>query len=273
MRNNGPLDSAAGLGTSDHACWAYHEDDGHLVPGLEFLDDGLRNGARVAYSADKPMEELRADVAPLEDVDALLERGALQLFELDSLYGVGKPVDAAGQLATYQAALEDALACGHAGLRVLAEGTTMVENPDMWDAHLRWETCIDSYMSGRPLAAMCCYDARKVDPQIMGDVACAHPLGGGEAGLAPFRLFGNDGSLGVAGEIDAFSVEGFRRLLSLAAVPGEDLALDLTELGFIDHRGVSAIFEQARRTAARGRRLSVREAPLVYERICELIGV
>lgn len=273
MRHTGALDSAGGLGSSDHACWAYDEDDGHLLPGLEFLEDGLRANARVAYSADKPMEALREDVAPLGDVDRLMAEGSLQLYELDTLYGIGKPVDAAGQLATYEAAVADALDSGRAGLRVLAEGTTMVQDPEVWDAHLRWETCIDNYMATHPLAGMCCYDARAVSPEFLGDVACSHPLSGGDSAVAPFRLFGNDGTLAVAGEVDAFSVEGFARLLELAAPPGENLTINLGDLDFIDHRGLAVVFDHARRCAAQGRRMSVREAPPGYRRLCELIGV
>jgi anti-anti-sigma regulatory factor len=74
----------------------------------------------------------------------------------------------------------------------------------------------------------------------------------------------------LAGEVDLFSAESLDRVLDVAYRDDESLALDLGELGFIDHRGLETLATHTERLAAEGE-CAVHNTPPAVERLCELL--
>jgi MEDS: MEthanogen/methylotroph, DcmR Sensory domain len=137
MRRHGALGTASDLGIHDHGCWLYRGDAVLRHAVVEYLSDGRRLGQRLVYVGGKPEIGLRADLDGLEDVEPLLRDGGLRVVPIPELYRPGEPIDAEGQLATFAEATEEALADGYTGLRVAAEVTTLVTEPETWSAHTR----------------------------------------------------------------------------------------------------------------------------------------
>src|SRR3954465_9488769 len=164
VRQHGHLRSAAGLGVRDHACWAFDDRDQFRWAGLAYLEDGRRLGQRLLYVGDRDAEGLRGDLAELSDRDALIEAGWLTVVPLDEVHEVGAPADTAERLRAYDVLVDDALADGYRGLRVMAEVTRLLADAVGAAAHARWEAVADSYMEDRPLSALCGYDRRVVAP-------------------------------------------------------------------------------------------------------------
>lgn len=270
MRGHGCIDAASGLGTDAHACWAFDQDDEFTKASLEYLTDGLRAGQRLAYVGDETVAEQRERLAPLGDVGAMIDTGALQLFELTDLYAVGEPVDADTQLATYIAATDAALADGYTGLRVAAQVTDLVSEPHTRDAHVRWESIADRFGSTYPLSALCGYRRSAVPEPLLADLAAVHPATNLPVETVPFHLYAESGDLALAGEVDLFSAEDLDRVLELACHSGDRISLDLGRLDFIDHRGFEILITHVRRLAAAGE-CSVQNRPLVVERLCDLL--
>lgn len=270
MRGNGCIDSARGLGVDAHACWAFDRVEEFTDASLEYLTDGLRAGQRLAYVGSEPIDEQRERLAPLGDVAAMIDRGKLLLFELPDLYDVGEPVDEQVQLATYAAATDKALADSYTGLRVAAQVTDLVAEPHTRDAHVRWESVADRFMSIRPLSAFCGYRRADLPEPLLADLVAVHPASNVSAASAPFHLFAEEGELVLSGEVDLFSAEDLDRVLELACQPGDRISLDLGQLDFVDHHGVEVIATHVRRLAAAGE-CSVRNAPPVVERLCGLL--
>jgi hypothetical protein len=165
----------SGLGKDAHACWAFDGQQEFVDASVEYLTDGLRCGQRLAYVGSEPVAEQRERLGALGDVGGMIDRGAMQLFELRDLYHVGEPLDADAQLATYSAATDAALADGYTGLRVAAQVTDLVAEPACWDAHLRWESVADRFMSVRPLSALCGYRRQDLPERLLSDLAAVHP--------------------------------------------------------------------------------------------------
>lgn len=272
VRGNGCIDSACGLGADAHACWAFEQDQEFTDAALEYLTDGMRARQRIAYVGSEPIDEQRERLAPLGDVGAMIDKGALQLFELPDLYEVGEPVDEQVQLATYAAATDAALADGYTGLRVAAQVTDLVAEPHTRDAHVRWESVADRFISIRPLSALCGYRRAALPEPLLADLAAVHPAGNVPAASAPFRLFAEEGDLVLSGEVDLFSAEDLDRVLELTCHPGDRISIDLRGLDFVDHHGVEVIATHIRRLADVGE-CSVRNAPPVVERLCELLDL
>lgn len=270
MRAHGCIDSGGGLGHDGHACWGFDDRQEFTAAALEFLADGLRLGQRIAHIGGEPVAEQRERLDPLGDVGGLIDTGALQLLELSDLYRVGRPVDIDAQLAAYSAATEAALADGYTGLRVAAQVTDLVSEPETWDAHVRWESTADRVFSTTGLSALCGYQRDSLPTQLLSDLAAVHPAANDAAGQVPFHLFGEGGGLALSGEVDLFSSEALDRALGFARGGDGPLALDLAALEFIDHHGLEVLADHTRRLPADGG-YEVRNQPPVVDRLCGLL--
>jgi len=273
MRRHGPVDSASGLGLHGHACWTYADEAEFRAGVFDFLVDGLELGQRLLYAGPGGVEKLRRDVEDIPGLESLLADGTMRIMPLEAAYAVGKPIDPIAQLAMYASQCEVALADGFTGLRVAADGTPLLANPDHWNDHLHWESVADRYCARNPLAGLCCYDRRALPDSIVHDLSCVHRASHGPADVAPFRLYAGREGLALAGEVDSFSAPDLSRLLRIASPLEGPLVLELDELEFIDHHGVLAIAEHADALTRAGRWMSVRGAPPCFDRLVELLRV
>jgi anti-anti-sigma regulatory factor len=272
MRASGSTASASGLGANAHACWAFDRIQEFVEASLEYLTDGLRYGQRIAYVGSEPVAEQRDLLDPLGGVGEMIDKGALRLFELPDFYEMGEPVDAEAQLAVYSAATDGALADGYTGFRVAAQVTDLVKEPHTRDAHVRWESIADRFMSVRPLSALCGYHRGSLPQPLLCDLAAIHPATNLTPATVPFRLHGEDGDLALAGEVDLISAEDLDRVMELACHPGDRIALDIGGLTFIDHHGLEVIATHIQRLRTAGE-CSVTNTPPVVDHLCDLLEI
>jgi anti-anti-sigma regulatory factor len=272
VRAHGCIHSGSDLGTDAHACWGFERRQEFVDASLEFLTDGLRIGQRIAYVGSEPVEEQRERLDPLGGVGAMIDEGALQLIDLTGIYQAGEPIEPYSQLAVYSAATDAALAAGYTGLRVAAQATSLVREPQTWDAHVRWESIADRFMSIRPLSALCGYQRDLVPEQLLGDLSAVHPASNAPAKSVPFHLYAEEGEMVLSGNVDYISVAALDRALERACAGTEPVVLDLRELGFIDQNGLEVLARHTHRLAAAGG-CSVRNVPATVERLCEILDV
>ncbi len=270
MRAHGHIHSGSDLGTDAHACWTFDRQQEFVDASLEYLTDGLRAGQRIVYVGSEPVAQQREQLEQLGGVAGMIDAGALLLFQLDDLYDVGRPVDTDAQLATYAAATDAALADGYTGLRVAAQVTNLVAEPETWDAHVRWEATADRFMSVRPMSAMCGYRRDAIPAQLLSDLAAVHPASNAPLETSPFHLFAETGDLVLSGEVDFASSEALDRLLGIACEATDFDAIDLRELDFTDHHGLEVLARHAKRLAAEGKS-PPRNVPPAVERLCGLL--
>ncbi len=270
MREHGCIHSGGGLGANAHACWAFDEADEFTGAALEFLTDGLRAGQRIAYVGRESVDEQRERLDPLGDVGSMVDAGKLQFLRLDDVFSLGEPIDCETHLALYAAATDAALADGYTGLRVAAQVTDLVAEPQTWNAYVRWESVADRVMSTRPLSALCGFRRDALPDGLLADIATVHPASNEGAPAVPFHLFGDAGNVALCGEIDGFSAPDLDHLLGLSLDDGEEVSFDLAELEFIDHHGLEVLVSHIERLSAGGS-CEVHNAPHVVHRICDLL--
>ncbi|MGN6255187.1 MAG: MEDS domain-containing protein [Solirubrobacterales bacterium] len=75
MREHGSIGSGGGLGGDGHACWAFDHGSDFAAVAVEFLDDGLRAGQRLAYVGSEAAAEQRERLDPLGDVGSMIDAG------------------------------------------------------------------------------------------------------------------------------------------------------------------------------------------------------
>lgn len=271
MRSVGGAQHARGMGVHDHLSWPYEEraDFHHRVH--EFLAEGLALGLRCIYLADRPLEQLEADMAGIPGLREEIARGALSLTVLSDLYPAGTVIDPAATLATFAATTEDALAQGYRGLRVAADATPLVRTAPQLDAFAAWEHEADRYMTEHPLSALCGFDREQLPATATVALACMHPTA--RVGMTPFHLYSPDhgADLALAGELDVLATDDFRACLDRTRLTAtRELVVDGSGLDFVDYRGLESIRDFATRIQATA---VLRTCSQIPARLIELLGL
>lgn len=272
MRATGVVDSPlAEVGS--HLCWLYRGHPSFKQAATRFLEVGAANGERLLYTADRSVEELADDLAPLGDVEQLVETGALLLVPLSSLYR-DHGFDGGRQVEAYRAMTEQALADGHRGLRLAADATELVRRPDDRAAFVPYELAVDRLMAELPLSALCAYDEAVLGAAAT-ELCAVHPahnaFGDTSAG---FCLYHDEGRLFLAGELDLANrtlLDG--ALTAVRTLDDEVLVVDLRSLRFADADALVRIGQLAATVAADGRELRLTGASALLRRCCEVLGL
>jgi hypothetical protein len=220
---------------------------------------------------NEPVAEQRERLDALSEVGELADSGALLFFNLRDLYPKGRAVDFDAQVALFSAATDASVADGYTGLRVAADVTDLVTDPETREAHLRWESFADRALSVKPLTVLCGYRRDLLPAQLLQDLAAIHPAANADADDVPFHVFGQDGDLALAGEVDLFSSEALDRALGFACGAGETPSLTLEALDFIDHRGLETLARRTPGPEGTGECCAIRNEPPVVKRLCDLL--
>jgi hypothetical protein len=184
----------------DHIGWAFTGTSEFAALAAPFLAEGAALGERMMYVAQDPDPQ---DVAGLAGVGGA---GALIVSSTADVYGADGIVDAKRQLATYTAAVDDALAAGFSGIRVAADNTPLVANEERLAAWLRWEVVADRMVSEHQITGMCAFDQEDVDASTLRRIAALHPLSSASGPLPQFRVFSAGGDLRAEGQLDPVAV-------------------------------------------------------------------
>jgi hypothetical protein len=149
---------------SGHLAWAFNGPAEFEVGAISFLTAGQGKGERLLFISASP----DADRFPAD----LLEGGALRLASTGEVYG--RRLDADAQRDAFVAVLEEALAEGYSGLRVAADNTPLVADPDLVDAWVRWEITAEDFMATSPVTGLCGFDRQRIDPRFLRFVTGLH---------------------------------------------------------------------------------------------------
>ena len=261
MRRHGPATTATGLGLNDHLCWAFDDDDALRDGVVGFLRDGLDLGQRLFYVTDRPRRTMLDDLAAL-DVAGLLAADRLRVHALDELYDTTESFDADRQLSAYQAAIEAAVADGWSGLRVAADASPLVSDPDG-----RWERLAEDAMgNGLRMAAMCGYDRRQVPADVVDDMTAAHPLSHDRHAPA-FQLFSDGPRWVLSGVVESTGSGRLGRLLRAGVTSSRtEVRLNVAPLEFIDASGMRTLAMWGAKVSEGGPRVTISGATSVVRR-------
>ncbi len=271
VRSVGGAQHAVGFGIQDHLCWPYTDRADFRRRAREFLSDGFDLGLRCVYAAEGPLALLLADLAGIPHLQSRIDDGDLALTVLGDLYPKGALIDSGAALSAFADATDDAVAAGYAGLRVVADATSLLRSPEQLDAFARWEHAADRYMAGHPFSGLCGFDQRHVTPAATTALASLHPAA--RAGVTPFQVYCSDhgADLALAGELDISATGDFRACLDRIDLDlTRELVVDGSGLDFVDHRGLVSIRDFASRLGATAVLRTSSETP---GRVIALLGM
>jgi hypothetical protein len=176
-------------------------------------------------------------------------------------------------------AVDDALAAGYSGVRIVGDPTAVNARPEQRDAFARLEFLIDQAMAEAPITALCAYDTSQLASGA-GELVCLHPLMGPDS--PTFHLYAaSTADFAIGGEIDSASADTFstvvRRIWPLVGGDdvgpgpgGDDVVIDVDAVEFIGHRQLLTLDRYARRDA---RQVVMRGNSPVVTRLVKLLDL
>lgn len=204
----------------DHMGWAFTGAREFAALATSCLMEGAALGERVIYVAEHP------DPSAVAALSGITGEGDLQVLPVADVYGISGVVDPEAQLAWHAGELESALAAGYSGLRVVSDNTPLVTSDAGLAAWRRYELLSDQFAATHPATALCAFDAQRLDPGRLAQLAAMHPLSSASGPVPPFRLFFQGSTLRLAGTVNATSLASLRQ--ALAELPaGTPAAVDL----------------------------------------------
>lgn len=255
----------------NHVCCAYEDTTEFRDGAAAFLSEGVAAGHRAEYIASGDIDALRDEVASVPELTELLQRGDLVVRSLDDRYGAGDVIEPCAQVAAYDAATEDALALGYAGLRVVADATVLVRTAAQRHAIAQYEHLVDRYMTAHPFSALCAYDARRVGPAVAAELSALHPRGTGWR--TSFRWHGASvADVTLVGEVDLGARELFDLVVArtMPLMARQRIVVDAEGLTFIDHRGMLLLEHHAE---AVGAEIVLRTSAAIPHRLAALLDL
>lgn len=250
----------------DHTVWFGEGSADLYALASEALAEGVRRNEKLMFVAAGP------DPARLTDLDAerLIEGGQLVVADVDAVYGGGTDFSASAQLDMFRNALDDALAAGYSGIRVVADNTPLALGDDTSFARwLAWEQLTDHFQAASMVTGICFFDRTALSAERLSDIAALHPVRMADAPVEPdVTIFVDRDAVQLIGTLGADSSGQLRRLLAtidFAVKP----TLDLSAAHLLDNEPLRVVagFASAERPLAllgndhlRGRVLSLGSA-------------
>ena len=174
MAHNGYPRTIADLGPGDHLCCLYETGDEHRAVLTPFLRQGLERGEKVVYIIDAHTAE--TVLGYLLDVETYLARGQLVILTCDDTYLRKGIFDPDSMINLLRAETDRALGEGYSALRVACEMTWALRGLPGSERLIEYEARLGEFFPGSKCLAICQYDRRRFDPEVLLDVLRTHPV-------------------------------------------------------------------------------------------------
>ncbi|HET8601130.1 MAG TPA: MEDS domain-containing protein [Segeticoccus sp.] len=165
------------LALGDHACSVAGSDEARQRIATDFVRQGLRAGDRVCYLSSTASAEAFCTMLAGHDlpVEQSLEGGQLVVAGTESSDLAREQFVVEEMLQLLEQVIDESLALGYRGVRITGE-MDWVARADVPASDLvDYERRATDVFATRPAAALCQYDSRLVDSDLLRQVAQVHP--------------------------------------------------------------------------------------------------
>lgn len=261
----------------DHACCVFASEDEQVGLLAPFARNALARGDALLYLADRADEHAVVSILDEAGLDgrALLYSGAAKVLH-SSQMGLEGGFDRERQMAVWDSLVAQARNDGFGGLAVAAEMSWALSWDVDADALIEYEAAAAPAFASGELSALCQYDARLFDREVLTRSAHAHAyaLSPGSRGwsidyLRLHLVRGDEpGTLAVGGEIDLTNVEFLEAQLHDQLSSG-DVVADCSTLTFVDVAGCRVLRRACVGEMGSGR-LTLENAPAILTRVMNI---
>jgi len=166
------------LSPGDHLCVLYQTDEEHKALITPYLRSGLENNEKVFYIVDARTSETVLDYLRDDgiDVDPFLESGQLAILSVTESYMKEGVFDPDGMIRMLTEETENALNGGYNALRVTGEMSWALRGLPGSERLIEYETKLNKFFPNNQSLAICQYDCRVFEPEILLDILTTHPI-------------------------------------------------------------------------------------------------
>ncbi|MBW1691127.1 MAG: sigma 54-interacting transcriptional regulator [Deltaproteobacteria bacterium] len=166
------------LELGDHLCCIYETEEEHRSLVTPFLRHGLERNQKAIYivdarTADTVIGYLRDDGLTVEPY---LEKGQLVIMGVKDAYMKEGVFDPDGMIELLRSETELALSEGYEALRVTGEMTWALQGLPGSERLIEYESKLNEFFPGSRCMAICQYDKRRFDAEILLEVLTTHPI-------------------------------------------------------------------------------------------------
>jgi PAS domain S-box len=166
------------LKPGDHLCCLYENDEEHKTLLIFYMRYGLENNEKVfyivdAHTAETVLDYLRDDGL---DVEPYLDSGQLVILTVNESYMGGGVFDPDSMIHLLSQETEKALKEGYSALRVTGEMSWALKGLPGSERLIEYEAKLNEFFPNNKALAICQYDRRLFNPDILLNVLLTHPL-------------------------------------------------------------------------------------------------
>lgn len=171
------LPAIAHMQPGDHYCGIYRTDDDHRAIIADFVRDGVARAEKMFYLVNiQTAEQLRATLAAAGiAVDELIDRGQLVILTAREAYLRDGQFDPDKMIQLLGEETEKALAEGYTALRATGEMTWALAGEPGSERLVEYEARLNHFFPHSKCYAVCQYDRRRFDAEMLLDILCTHP--------------------------------------------------------------------------------------------------
>lgn len=166
------------LKPGNHLCILYKTDEEHKALITPYLISGLENNEKIFYIVDARSSETVLNYlrGAGVDVDPYLESGQLSMLTVSESYMKGGVFDPDGMIKMLTEETDKALEEGYTALRVTGEMSWALRGLPGSERLIEYETKLNEFFPNNKALAICQYDCRVFEPEILLDILTTHPI-------------------------------------------------------------------------------------------------
>ncbi|HEX8698078.1 MAG TPA: MEDS domain-containing protein [Myxococcaceae bacterium] len=171
------LSSIASMHTGDHYCGIYRTEEDHRALVIDFIRHGIERGEKIFYIVNiQTAAQLKATLAAGGvDAEALTHKGQLVILTAKEAYLKGGEFDPDKMIKLLQSETAKALEEGYQALRVTGEMTWALAGEPGSERLIEYESKLNQFFPDSKCYAMCQYDQRRFDSELLLDILQTHP--------------------------------------------------------------------------------------------------
>jgi hypothetical protein len=171
------LPSMAGMRSGDHYCGIYRTDDDHRALVVDFVRLGIERNEKMFYILNIHTAEQLTRVLAEAGIDAapLIDSGQLMMVTAKDAYLKERQFDPDKMIALLGDETEKALSEGYAALRATGEMTWALAGEPGSERLVEYESRLNHFFPGSKCYAVCQYDHRRFDAEMLLDILHSHP--------------------------------------------------------------------------------------------------
>lgn len=171
------LPSLARMRAGDHYCGIYRTDEDHRRLVIDFVRVGIEKREKMLYIVNiQTAAQLRQTLLTAGlDPDGLVERGQLLMLTAKEAYLKDGEFEPDKMIAMLRDETEQALAEGYSALRITGEMTWALSGEPGSERLVEYECKLNAFFPDSRCYAVCQYDRRRFDAEILLDVLHTHP--------------------------------------------------------------------------------------------------